>query len=66
MFNKYQKEELLTMEEFKNGNGKRVCDISQDRKRVIISRQGYDTQITANPDGTLNVRNLPKENDDSS
>lgn len=54
------------MEEFKNGNGKRVCDISQDRKRVIISRQGYDTQITANPDGTLNVRNLPKENDDSS
>lgn len=54
------------MEEFKNGNGKRVCDISTDHRQVVILRQGYETVITANPDGTLQVTNLPKEPDDSS
>lgn len=52
------------MEEFKNGNGKRVCDISPDHRRVVISRKGYETQIVANPDGTLQVTNLPREPDE--
>lgn len=54
------------MEEFKNSKGKRVCDISSDKRRVIISRQGSKTQISANPDGTLRVENLPDDEPDSS
>ena len=54
------------MKEFMNSKGKRVCDISSDQRRVIISRQGSKTQITANPDGTLRVVNLPEDEPDSS
>lgn len=47
------------MEEFKNSSGKRVCDISPDRKTIEIFIKGCLTRITANPDGTLNVQNIP-------
>ncbi len=48
------------MEEIRNSDGKRVCDISADHKAVVIERKGCVTIITANPDGTLNIVNEPK------
>lgn len=43
------------MEEIRNLNGKRVCDISSDRKVVLIANKDCLTRITANPDGSLKV-----------
>ena len=50
------------MEPVKNLNDKRVCDISHDRKVVEIVQKGCLTRITANPDGTLKVENVPWQN----
>jgi RNA polymerase sigma-70 factor (ECF subfamily) len=36
------------IEEVRNCNGKRVCDISEDRRVVIIAQKGCVTRITAN------------------
>ena len=47
------------MEEIRNLNGKRVCDMSNDRRIIEIVQKGCLTRITANPDGTLRVENLP-------
>ena len=47
------------MEPVKNLNDKRVCDISHDRRVVDIVQKGCLTRITANPDGTLKVENVP-------
>lgn len=47
------------MEPVKNLNGKRVCDISRDRKVVEIVQKGCLTRITVNPDGTLKIENVP-------
>ena len=47
------------MEEVRNLNGKRVCDISRDRKVIEIVQKDCLTRITANLDGTLNVENVP-------
>ena len=52
--------EVSTIEEVRNSNGKRVCDISSDRRVVIIAQKGCITRITANPDGTLSIENLPQ------
>ena len=46
------------MKEWKNGAGKRVCDVSEDYKIVEIVQRGYKTRITANPDGTLLIENI--------
>lgn len=43
------------MSEVRNLNNKRICDISKDKTHVVIKRDGCETHITANPDGTLNV-----------
>ena len=48
------------MDEVRNLNGKRVCDISRDRKVIEIVRKDCLTRITANPDGTLNIENVPQ------
>ena len=48
------------MKEVRNADDKRVCDISEDRKTVVIERKGCVTRIIANPDGTLNITNEPK------
>lgn len=37
----------------KNLDGKRVCDISNDRQLIIIGRGNCRTLIKANNDGTL-------------
>ena len=50
------------MDPVKNLNHKRVCDISRDRKVVEIVQKGCLTRITANPDGTLKVENVPITN----
>lgn len=56
----YQKrKEDLALEAWKNLAGKRVCDISEDHKVVEIVQHGYKTRITANPDGTLLIENIP-------
>ena len=49
----------VSMEEVRNLNGKRVCDMSRDHKVVEIVQKGCLTRITANPDGTLKVENVP-------
>lgn len=46
------------MEPWKNGADKRVCDISEDRKEIVIVTKGCITRITANPDGTLKIENI--------
>ena len=46
------------MSEFRNLNGKRVCDISSDKKYVDIRLKDCITRITANIDGTLTVINI--------
>ena len=55
----FTRKEVVNIEEFRNSNGKRVCDISKDRRVIVISQKGCITQITANPDGTLSVVNIP-------
>ncbi len=47
------------MEEVRNLNNKRVCDISFDRKVIEIVQKNCLTRITANPDGTLRIENVP-------
>ena len=50
------------MNEIKNLDHKRVCDISADRRVIEIRKKGCITKITANPDGTLKIiqeRNIP-------
>ncbi|MGN0149553.1 MAG: hypothetical protein ACI4C7_04800 [Clostridia bacterium] len=47
------------MDEFRNLNGKRVCDISADHRVIEITIKGCITRITANPDGTLKIENIP-------
>ena len=46
------------LEPWKNGNDKRVCDISEDHKEIVIVSKGFITRITANPDGTLKLENI--------
>ncbi len=48
------------MTKFNNSDNHRVCDVSEDKRFVIIERKGCVTRITANSDGTLNLENLPK------
>ena len=43
------------MSEIKNLDNKRVCDICDNDKTVIIKLKGCATTIRANPDGTLRV-----------
>lgn len=47
------------MDEFRNNNGKRVCDISTDKRIVEIRQKDCITRITANSDGTLKIENIP-------
>ena len=47
------------MEEFRNLNGKRVCDWSKDHKVAVIVQKNCITRITANLNGTLNIENVP-------
>lgn len=44
-----------------NNSGKRVCDISEDGKFIIIRNKNNLTRITANPDGTLKIENIDAE-----
>ena len=46
------------MDEIRNLNGKRVCDMSKDHRVIEILQKGCLTRITANPDGTLNIENI--------
>ncbi len=48
------------MKEVRNADDKRVCDISEDGRTMVIERKGCKTIVTANPDGTLNIVNEPK------
>ena len=54
------KEVKLNMEEIKNLDGKRVCDIAHDKKAIEIGKKDCITRITANSDGTLRITNLRK------
>ncbi|MBQ7960121.1 MAG: hypothetical protein IJ285_02785 [Clostridia bacterium] len=48
------------MAEIRNLNGKRVCDISPDRRVVEIVNKDCLTRITANPDGSLKIEHIKK------
>ncbi|MGI6700799.1 MAG: hypothetical protein ACOX6G_10895 [Christensenellales bacterium] len=48
------------MQEFRNAANHRVCDISEDRKSIVIINKGCKTVITANIDQTLKVQNIPE------
>jgi hypothetical protein len=43
------------MKEVKNLNQKRVCDVSEDRRTVVIQIKDFITKITANEDETLKI-----------
>lgn len=43
------------MEQIKDLNNKRVCDLSDDKKTAEIRRGDCVTRIRAKPDGTLTV-----------
>ncbi|MDR0286189.1 MAG: hypothetical protein LBI03_00535 [Clostridiales bacterium] len=45
------------MDEVKNLDHKRVCDISNDQKTVEIHKKNCITRITVNSNGTLNIIN---------
>jgi hypothetical protein len=47
------------MNEFRNNDGKRVCDVSTDKRVIEIRLRNCITRITANPDGTLEIENIP-------
>lgn len=49
------------MEEVRNINNKRICDISKDKKVIEIYLKDCLTIITANPDGTLNITHQHKK-----
>ena len=34
---------------------KRVCDVSEDKRVIVIRKKGCVTKITANPDQTLKI-----------
>lgn len=46
------------MKTWRNGAKKRVCDISEDEKVIIIEMKGYKTRITATVDGKLKLENI--------
>ena len=43
------------MVEFHDLNNKRVCDVSEDGKQVVIIRGGCRTMITVSPSGHLQI-----------
>ena len=43
------------MTKVKNLDNKRVCDISYDKKAVVIGKRDCISIITAKPDGTLKI-----------
>lgn len=49
------------MEEVRNINNKRICDISKDKKVIEICLKDCLTIITGNPDGTLNITHQHKK-----
>ena len=42
----------------RSANGKRVCDISSDRKMIEIEIKGCVTQITVGIDGTFKIESF--------
>lgn len=42
--------------EIRNLNNKLICTLSEDSKTAIIRKGNCETVITANPDGTLNIK----------
>lgn len=47
-----------TLKEIRNLDEKRVCDISEDRKHIVISKKDCKTIISVAKDGTLQVSHL--------
>lgn len=41
-----------------NLNNKRICDLSEDRREIVIRRGNCMTVVRANPDGTLGIRHI--------
>ena len=45
----------MAIDEVRNQNKKRICDISKDRRLIIINIGNCPVRITANADGTFNI-----------
>lgn len=50
-----RKGDMNTLNEIRNLDQKRVCDISDDRKILVITKKGCQTIINVNKDGTLQI-----------
>jgi len=47
--------EVVAIDEVRNTNKKRICDVSRDRRLIVINIGGCPVRITANADGTFNI-----------
>lgn len=54
-YSKLRRKEVLAIDEVRNAKKKRVCDVSRDRRLIIINIGDCPVRITANADGTLNI-----------
>lgn len=52
---KHASKEVIAIDEVRNKNKKRVCDISRDRRLIVIKIGDCPVRITANADGTFNI-----------
>ena len=50
------------MKEVRNTDNKRIFDMSDDERVIYLRVKNCETQITANPDGTLKVTHRSIEN----
>lgn len=49
------RKEVIAIDEVRNNKKKRICDVSKDRRLIVINIGDCPVKITANADGTLNI-----------
>lgn len=54
-YRKRARKEVVDIDEVRNTKKKRICDVSRDRKLIIINIGDCQVRITANADGTFNI-----------
>ena len=51
-------EEVNTMRDIKNGDGRLVAKLDEQSDTVVIQLKGYETRIIRNPDGSYEIVNI--------
>ena len=54
-YSKFIRKEVIAIDEVRNSKMKRICDVSKDRRLIIINIGDCPVKITANADGTFNI-----------